>query len=551
MIPAAWDAPDPDYDDPSAPGRPLPTLVSLHFLRSSLRRRWPVVVVSAVLGLLTAAAFLVVFPVPHHAKAMLVLAHDPQADPERAISTDVSLLTSRTVAGQTIAELELAETPDDFLDGLTVEPVSSDLVSLTLAAPTEAEAVRRLDILTSIYLAFRAEQLSRQSIVLVEGIENRIAGLQEEEAELSRRIDELSAADGSPSSELSDVITQRARVNEQIGALQRSVEDATLRNTSVVSSSRVIDPAAAETGGGKRRIVLTLVSGLIGGAALGCGLVLFLAITSDRLRRRFDVAAALAVAVPVSVGRIAPLPRLLRWLPHLRSVDERRANERRLLAHAIEMELPLPGRFGRLAVACVDNADDVRFAVATAALNLMAQETSIVIIDLTEHGALDAAVTKLIPDETIDRPTVLRPRGVPALAGGPADLRVVGHEDEDVGQLSPYTCDISLVLADLNPSVGADHLATWTDRVVIAVTAGHSSAERVRTAGEIVRTADLDLRFAALLRTDLTDESSGTAGFHQPGPIHLRAAKGQVGPATQDLRTGTGPVETTQDHERR
>ena len=48
--------------------------------------------------------------------------------------------------------------------------------------------------------------------------------------------------------------------------------------------------------------------GLIGGAALGCGTVLFFAITSDKLRRRADVASALGVTVPVSVGRIAALP---------------------------------------------------------------------------------------------------------------------------------------------------------------------------------------------------------------------------------------------------
>ena len=53
--------------------------------------------------------------------------------------------------------------PEDFVGNLTVEPVSSSLVSITLSAPTHAEAVRRLETLTSIYLAFRAEQLSAQS----------------------------------------------------------------------------------------------------------------------------------------------------------------------------------------------------------------------------------------------------------------------------------------------------------------------------------------------------------------------------------------------------
>jgi hypothetical protein len=44
------------------------------------------------------------------------------------------------------------------------------------------------------------------------------------------------------------------------------------------------------------------------------------------------------------------------------------------------------------------------------------------------------------------------------------------------------------------------------------VTSGHSSVERVRTAGDLVRSAGLDLRFAALLHADATDVSSGQGG---------------------------------------
>jgi len=509
MIPAPWEVPDFESEDPSAPGRPLPTLVSLHYLRSALRRRWVACILSAVLGLLTAGLILVAFPPSHKAEAVLVLAHDPQIDPERAMSTDVSLLTTRVVAAQTITSLGLTMTPDDFIASVTADPVSSDLMSLALTAPTDDEAVRRLDALTSTYLSFRAEQLALQSNVVVDGMNQRIAELEAEVAELSERISELSGAGESGSSDMSDAVSQRARITTQIDQLRQSVQDATLGNASIASSSRVIDAAAVEPAGLKRRIVVTLGSGLIAGAALGCGTVLFQAITSDRLRRRFDVAAALEVAVPVSVRRIAPLPRLLRRLPRLRALDARRADERRRLAHAMETALPGPGRWGRLAVACIDNADEVRFAVATAAMSLAADGRTVVLIDLTEHGGLDAAVEELMPGQTVERPTVLRPRGIPALAHNTADLRVVGYEDEEKDPPSPDLSDASLVLGDLDPSVAANHLAAWTERVIVVVTSGHSSVERVRTAGDLVRSAGLDLRFAALLHADATDVSSG------------------------------------------
>ena len=94
MIQRSWNIPDFEDEDQTVSGRQSPTLVSLHFIRSALRRRWPVVVLSPILGLLAAAAFLLAFPASHDAKASLVLAHDPQVEPERAMATDVSLLRS-------------------------------------------------------------------------------------------------------------------------------------------------------------------------------------------------------------------------------------------------------------------------------------------------------------------------------------------------------------------------------------------------------------------------------------------------------------------------
>jgi capsular polysaccharide biosynthesis protein len=508
MIPAPWEVPDFESEDPSAPGRPLPTLVSLHFLRSSLRRRWVACVLSAVLGLTAAAAFLVAFPPLHKAQAVLVLAHDPQVDSTRAMSTDLSLLTTRAVAAQTITSLGLTMTADEFLGTVTAVSESADVMSISLTAPTDDEAVRRLDALTSTYLGFRAAQLQLQSNVVVEGMNERITELQAEVGELTERVNELAAEGESGANDLSDAISQRRKVTTQIETLEQSVQEATLRNDSIASSSRVIDAAAVEPAGVKRRIVLTLASGLIAGAAIGCGTVLFLAITSDRLRRRVDVGAALEVTVPVSVRRIAPLPRVLRRLPYLCAVDARRADERCRLADAIQMELPGPGQWGRLAVACVDNSDEVRFALATAAIGLVAQGRGVVLIDLSGHGGLGAAVDELMSDESAERPTVLRPRGIPALADQPADLEIVGYDVENETP-SPDLSDVSFVLADLDPSVAADHLKAWTERVVVAVTSGLSSVERVRTAGDLVRSAGLDLRFAALLHADVTDVSSG------------------------------------------
>jgi capsular polysaccharide biosynthesis protein len=514
MIPVRSDVLDYDDEEQASSRRQAPTMVSLHFVRSALRRRWLICVLSAVLGMLAASTFLVAFPVVHNARASLRLAHDPETDLSRAMATDVSLLKTRTVASRTVERLGLTMTPDDFLKSVTAVSVSSELLELKLTAPSNAEAVRRLSALTSVYLQFRSDQLSAQSEALITGMQERIRNLEGQVNGLTTRIDDLTKGSGSANTEkLSQAISQRAYVQGRIDTLRQSVEDATLQNQAILTSSNVLDPPAAEVGGAKRRIALALASGLIGGAAIGCGTVLFFAIISDRLRRRFDVAEALEVPVPVSVRRITPLPKRLVELPLIGTLDGHRTAERLRLAHAIEMELPEPARSGRLAVLGIDNAEEVRYAVAAAAADLVADGRSVVLLDLTSKGHLDGEMVRSMADSK-PGPTVLRPRGLPTLASDAAELRVVG--DEDKTALSLEANDVTLVLADLDPSVGADYLLTWSDRVIIAVTAGRSSAEMVRTAGDLVRSAGLEMRVAALLHTERTDDSSGITGFDRP-----------------------------------
>jgi capsular polysaccharide biosynthesis protein len=531
MSAGRWNLATQIEDEDTSPDRPMPTLVSLHFIRTALRRRLLVCVLAAVLGLLAAGTFLVAFPLPHQARATLVLASDPDVDSSRAMSTNVSLLQTRTVALETTERLGLTMPPEDFLKSFTVEAENAELMTLTISAPTDAEAVRRLEGLTETYLAFRARQLSMQSENFTNGLQNRIEELRAEIKKLTRQADQISAQRPVNTDQLDDVVGRRAYVNDRIEALQQQVEDATLRNSSVVSSSRVLDPPAAVPGLAKRTIVLVLASGLIGGAALGCGTVLFLAIISDKLRRRADVAAALGVPVPVSVGRVNPVGRAWRWVPPLASADHRRAENRMRLAQAIEDEL-LARPPARVVVAGLDNADELGSTVAELAIGLAGRDYTPTVIDLTERGSRGLAST-LWAASSSSAPSVLRPRGLPALARTAGDLLPVGQWDDADTTVSPSLGDVTLVLADLDPAVGADHLVEWADRVVLVITAGRSTVEKVRTIADLIRAAGLDLRFAMLLHAERTDDSSGVGSTEVPAAVPLPKSDNPVAPAAR------------------
>ena len=520
MSPRPWNlSADVDDTDQSLE-RARPVLVSLHFIRTALLRRLAICVLSPVLGILIAGLYMLAFPPPHEAEASLILTTDAGSSAEAAVATNVSLLQTKTLANRAVSELGLSMTADEFFDTMKSETVGSQLLELRITGPDDAEAVRRLNGLTTVYLAFRAEQLSLQSDVLVNGLKDRIATLESEITKLAAATAKLRAEGGPDSNrKLTAASAQRGALDARIETLQQSVEDATLRNSAVVESSRVLDPPTAVAGRATRNLALGLASGFIGGTALGWGGVLFAAITSSRLRRRSDIARTTGSSVPISVGRIDPISRAWRWLPPLHAAARRRDAERERLAHALSEELMLPDRSNRLAVAVVDNAAEVSYAVAEAARSLAAQGRSVTVLDLTGRGSrgLRAALPRT-PGTNV--PTVLRPRGLAPLAHQAADLVPVGHWDHDEAT-QPSLGDATLILADLDPAIGADHLTAWTERVVLVLTAGRTSVEKVATIGGQIRGAGLELRFAAVVRTEPTDDSSGALRVGQPATSGL------------------------------
>jgi hypothetical protein len=61
----------------------------------------------------------------------------------------------------------------------------------------------------------------------------------------------------------------------------------------------------------------------------------------------------------------------------------------------------------------------------------------------------------------------------------------------------------------LDPSVSASYLRSWATDAVTAVTAGLSSAEKVQSAGELIRESGVTTVSGVLLGADKTDESLG------------------------------------------
>ena len=381
---------------------------------------------------------------------------------------------------------------------------STEVLQLTMTAPTSAEAVRRLDAFSREYLTFRADEVTARAKVLITGYGSRIEELQAQLVKVERQLGVPAPGDA-----MTDLVSERSKLRDQISDLEATRQDAQLQQSAVVNASKVIESAAPARSEGSRRVVLVLATALIGGAVLGLSIVIFQAILSDRLWLRVEVASALVAPVLLSVRGFAPPSRwagLTRRLPGRRRTAARAESDRRRLAHVLRQTLRSTQPDSCVAVICLENSQELRFGLVGAAAQMEADGQRVTIVDLTASGSVAAAATRLLGSATDARPEVFRPGVVPSLMQGPADLQAADWDD--IARTKTGS-GATLVMTDLDPAIGVDYLTAWTDHVLVAVTAGKSSAELVRTAGDLMRTAPLHVHGVVLLHAGGDDVSSG------------------------------------------
>lgn len=598
-----WDgAPGPTDAVPEAP---TSVLVSLHYLRAALRRRWRVWAGLGAAGFLLGILATVVIPAASVGRTTVILAHDPAVEPSLAMATDMRLLGTRTVAERVIDELGLDMTPEDFQETTKVEPLTSDVLTISVYAADDAAATERVQSLTEVFMAFRADQIEAQSKAIVDGYSDRVAALERQSERLTQQFDTVASSPADDNSQAADLLAQRAQADEQIGQIQEQIAETELESGAIVQASRVLDEASPLPRHPLRRTALAGLSGLVGGMAVGIGLVLVVAITSDRLRRREDVSRALGVPVRSGVGGIRPSP----WAPWRHSRADR---ARSLLVHAVESALPAaPARPVRMALAAVDNVADAAYLLAALGVDLVRHGVPVLLVDLSRSGDLQEAVdglrateqtvgteeagdgtdaradvlpqtaseleraVALQPDTALRAAAELRadallrtalalkegdevvraatvdhrngdPGHRPAAPSYDASWPVVYRSDEsaelargplggvdapvDLGEDDPHRvwwdrAEVVLTLVEVAPDGGLEALSSWADQAVPIVTAGASSAERLRTTAELVRAAGLELPFAVMIGCDPTDESIGFEATTEDQPVTARSTE--------------------------
>jgi capsular polysaccharide biosynthesis protein len=502
-------------DEPSA-SFPPDALITFRFLRDAVRRHLRIWLVLAMVGLAGGIVSNFVLPSASVSSAKLLLTHRDGDDPQRAMATDVSMATTRSVAERVIDTLKLPETPDDLLKQYTATNLTDRILEIKATAKTPDESTTLARVIAQTYLIFRTEQIELQGLPV-----QRDAVAAQDELTLAKQA--FRAAGGDPEAEnlgQTPAAVKLIAAREKAQYMRQQLDDQTLE-TSKMKNSRMLDAAAPVLVSAKRSFAIKAASGLIVGLFLGIGFVIVRALISDRLWKRQDIARALGARVRLSTGR-PPRWRLWPFRKRLHK-SERKHSEIRLMVRHLDQritwaERPVPS----LAVVSVDDVRACSLAVASLAVSVAEEGKHVLVADLTGTGALAArlGVKKAgIHESRFSEPGRRIDVYRPDRDAGPAEgcYRQLGDNNRPGGsgdlQLDAAwdVADLVLTLATLTPALGADHLSTWASRAAVVVTAGRSTITKIRATGEMLRLAGLEIASGVVLHADGTDEGVGVA----------------------------------------
>lgn len=487
-----------------------PGLISLSFVRSAIKRSAKVWLALAVVGLLAGVGLYVARPVGNEATISLLMAPPPSATPGW-ISDDQAVAREPVVAGIALRNLGLREDPASFVSDYTVVASTDRILVLTVKATSARDALREATAVATAFLNFRANLLTRQAKLVNNALDQQVTAARHKLDNLNTQLAKLQPG----SSQLHELRVQRDEASSTFTQLKQTVTN-TEANTEAATQTAIkysgpIGHAGLVKQSVKRRLALYGVGGLICGLVLGLGIVTVTAIASTRLRRRDDVARALAAPVRLSIRKRRMTPRRLRRLGLAAAQDRDLA---RVTTHLASAVAPAAGGFASLAVVAVGDAEIAAACLASLACSSALEGQKVVLADLcdgapgarllgadrpgVEEVTVDAArLTLVIPDRDDVRP------------GGPLQVARYGQDRDDPMLAACASADLVLTLATLDPALGGDHLAEWTSSVVVVVTAGRSSAERIHAVGEMIRLAGIDQVTAVLVGADKADESLG------------------------------------------
>lgn len=476
-------------------------MVDLRRIKDALHRHRAFWVACAVLGLVIGAVFHLAIPAKYTAVSMLYLT-EPTNGATYTLGDDVNLFDTTRVgdrALQLLNEGSKAKLPGTY----EAVPAGNVLMEVKADASTRAGAVRWERALVSAFFSVRAKALGGQTKLVNASLELQAKELSAAVRRLNGAITVLSGTQARPSTsnQIAQLVSERGTDETELTTLQNEVQQNLIEESVVNKGSYVLDPPVASVVHTKKVFAEDGLSGLVAGLAIGIGALVVGAIISDRPRRRAEVAALLGAPVELSLrGEAEP-----RWLPGSRArrqvkrpgpglrVAQRRIRERLTKVPGSSLAVVSTGK-GSVGTAAV--------LLAGTALSLAGDGKVVALVDVAEGRPLARLFRVRPKGGTVQAITVdgkqLR------LAVAPWDATT--WDGAEVGR----GADAVLVLANADPSVGAEQLRLWAGSAVVLLRAGKATDMLIEATGEMLRSAGVMPVSAILLGADRADETPGS-----------------------------------------
>ena len=225
-------------------------LVSLPFLVAAVRRRWRRVAATAGVCAFLALGLTQAVGGQHAATITLLLINSPAADPNAAMTTNLSLLHTRKVSGDVVEKLHLPLTPEGFGATVTAGPLSDQLMEVTVTAPSDQEAVSRVNALASVYLDFRGQALSAFADSTIQANQQRIDSLNSQiaHADETLRRGGLDARPGADGAGLADPASAAAGRGRHRASRRTPRPASRARRSSMPATSSTPRPSSTSPG---------------------------------------------------------------------------------------------------------------------------------------------------------------------------------------------------------------------------------------------------------------------------------------------------------------
>jgi capsular polysaccharide biosynthesis protein len=492
-------------------------------LLGALRRRWRVLALACVLGLLGGVLLSAVAPPPSSASTSVMLDHPASIDPTRGMENDMQLVSSSIVARRAMERLGISGSTADFVATYTPKNLSDSILQITVDARTEKEAVRRATAIVTSFLEFRSAQFIQQARAVLAALVQRGTQLQEQLSGIESGDATLSV--DAAGSDVSGLLERQRSLSTELVDIRRRMQDTVDETSTVVRNSTVVDPPSATAPSRLKSLGRETGAALLVAFALAAGAIILQETISNRVRRRHDVVVALGVPIHLSLGALPGAPRLPRRLRGARAPGsaKMRSDLGRLAQH-LRSQLPVQsGSSTSLLVVSINTDHATALAVALAARQMAAEDRTVLMVDLTRRSTLA---------RLLEAPLT----GTTTVQGGIATIRITCTPDEERALGHPATAggrraardhaDVVLVMGTIDPALGADHLSAWATSATAVVTAGRSTPSALRAASQVLHAAGIHLASAVLVDADPQDETTGipdtTSGAPSADPSHTR-----------------------------